>query len=87
MKGNKRKKRLAKLKKKRNILKNNVSHKEVYRWLRTAPEETPVTIKGGENVIHPKDIDPDWEYEEHRQREIERDDERLQEMAERDLNR
>lgn len=83
--GNKRQKRLAKLKKKNNIRKNNMPTRK-YMWM-PVQKEPEVVAKDGQNVLHPKDIDPDWEYEEAKQRGMERDEERLQEMANNDLYR
>lgn len=97
MTGNKRKKRLAKLKKLRNIVRNNVSKRELYRWVDAKNVKnggvdanlTPVVpiTEDGRNVLTPKDVDPDWEFEEERQRESEREEERLQAWADNDLNR
>lgn len=48
--GKAREKRLKKLKKVRNIIRNNVSKK--YKWV----EVPQITVQGGQDVLHPKDL-------------------------------
>jgi len=85
MKGNKRKKRMDKLKKLRNIIKNNASRQPRFIWRPVVVE--PEIKEVGQNVLQPKDIDPDWDYREAKQQEMERDEERLQAWADNDLNK
>lgn len=84
--GNKRQKRLAKLKKDRNIRKNNMPRRR-FMWLPTNKVEEKLTVEDGQNVLHPRDIDPDWETEEARQEKSDMEEDRLKAMEDKDLNR
>lgn len=85
MTSKKRQKRLAKLKKLRNILKNNVSHRHEFRWVPANSKVGDVIGKTGENTLVPEKVDSDWEYENYKQEKLEREEEWLKNQAERDL--